>query len=803
MVRKSEKKIKKLSRSRWWITLPLIVLFIWVVFELMNAAMKETLDTLMEKSLQTDYQAVSRLADLYLYGEENGDEKIAGYLNTVDADWFVTDGEGNIIDGNRENTCSDVKATITQTDLVTPVVIHEDTENDVLYVKNGKSLHIHYKKFWKRLEKVVYEEDKDHVDVDISHVSDAENGDSDLQEKIEFNLTLKDNMYLPLWAEVPFPDGRIFVGKVYFRINTSDLMLLAIFTIVIFVLLIFLVIFLLIRSFHLRRKQKKMATLYYTDDITGGRNWKYFHSVGEDFLQKRKTADRAYAILDIDFVKYRNYCICHSVEDGEKLLQKLYTKLGQNLNKQEMFAHYGSANFAVLLEMTTEEELVKRVRNLMVKLENAAPGRQVRFHIGIDMIPANVDENGKKKRRKNIDLEKAYNNACAARATLSETDESGIQIFDEHLVKAQKWEMLVQERQYRAVEGEEFMVYYQPKYDPRTNRLSGAEALIRWQSSSLGFLPPGKFIPIFEKNGFITEIDHYMLRHVAEDQKKWLDRGFSLVPVSVNVSRAHFAESDLAEQIRDIVDEVGTPHEYIEIELTESAFFDDKKALVTIIKRLQEYGFAVSMDDFGSGYSSLNSLKDMPLDVLKLDADFFRGEFDDTRGEIVVAEAIKLAKSLHMRTVAEGVEVREQVDFLAKQGCDMIQGYYYAKPMPANEYEIRMQTGIKDPEAEKRAEEADKVMAAVTAAIAQDAAAAHALAAAEESLAAEEKRETEENPEAGDGDASGADGEEDAEAVPESEEAEFEDYEEDTAGADSEEESDGESAVLRNLLKRK
>ncbi len=191
----------------------------------------------------------------------------------------------------------------------------------------------------------------------------------------------------------------------------------------------------------------------------------------------------------------------------------------------------------------------------------------------------------------------------------------------------------------------------------------------------------------------ITEIDHYMLAHVAADQKRWLDAGFKCVPISVNVSRAHFIESDLAEQIRDIVDAATCPHELIEIELTESAFFDDKKALIETINRLKGYGFAVSMDDFGAGYSSLNSLKDMPLDVLKLDADFFRGTSDDGRGEIVVSEAIRLAKNLNMRIVAEGVEVKEQVDFLASEGCDMIQGYYYAKPMPGTDYEQRMIQG--------------------------------------------------------------------------------------------------------------
>ena len=257
-----------------------------------------------------------------------------------------------------------------------------------------------------------------------------------------------------------------------------------------------------------------------------------------------------------------------------------------------------------------------------------------------------------------------------------------------------KWIDAVTERQEKAIENEEFVVYYQPKYDPKTRKLRGAEALIRWNSPDLGFVSPGKFIPIFEKNGFITKIDHYMLTHVAADQKAWLDQGLDCVTVSVNVSRAHFIESDLAEQIRGIVDQAGTPRHLIEIELTESAFFDDKNAMISTIQKLKEYGFKVSMDDFGAGYSSLNSLKDMPLDVLKLDAEFFRGETEGGRGEIVVSEAIKLAKKLNMHTVAEGVEDKAQVEFLAKQDCDMIQGFIFSKPLPKNEYKERIRVGF-------------------------------------------------------------------------------------------------------------
>ena len=369
------------------------------------------------------------------------------------------------------------------------------------------------------------------------------------------------------------------------------------------------------------------------------------------------------------------------------MLCKIHELIDETLDKKEISAHMSSSSFALLLEFEVEHILKNRLEVLIERLEHLDSNHKFDFQVGVCVVDRILDENGKVQRRKDIEIEKEYNSASMARESVGDSDESHLVFFNDTLVEERLWIDTVQDNQKKALENEEFAVYYQPKYDPRTNELKGAEALVRWISPEFGFVSPGRIIPIFEKNGFITEIDHYMLTHVARDQKKWLDQGFKCVPVSVNVSRAHFIENDLAEQIRDAVDKEGTPHELVEIELTESAFFDDKKKLIETISKLRDYGFSVSMDDFGSGYSSLNSLKDMPLDVLKLDAEFFRGDNQNERGEIVVSEAIKLAKSLNMRTVAEGVEIKEQVDFLAKEGCDMIQGFYYAKPMPRDEFE--------------------------------------------------------------------------------------------------------------------
>lgn len=178
-----------------------------------------------------------------------------------------------------------------------------------------------------------------------------------------------------------------------------------------------------------------------------------------------------------------------------------------------------------------------------------------------------------------------------------------------------------------------------------------------------------------------------MLNAVCKQQREWLDKGYKIVPISVNISRAHFTNARLAKHIEQIVDSYNVPHNVIELELTESAFFDNKSVLLQTVKKLRSKGFIVSMDDFGAGYSSLNSLKDLPLDVVKLDGEFFREADNVERGKTVIKDTINLAKDLNMKIVAEGIETREQVDFLSNLGCDLIQGFYFAKPMPLSEFE--------------------------------------------------------------------------------------------------------------------
>ena len=650
-----------------------------------------------DAKFNTEYETVSYIRRLYDEGLASGTEPDALYslMDTAGHDYIITDASGSILHISGEDTCSGnvVKAKLDW--FSQQIDMYSDVENSYIRTDGDGNLTVR-----PALIMDLFTENNATIKITTVPIGRDDESDEDPDDDESFNgfdLSIISNNENDRFAELPYwisfdvgNDGRKLITKAFFTVNIRDLFLLTIISGAFVLLILAILIYSLISLIHAFKRQKRIVNYFFTDAVTGGNNWMWFQIKGDQLLKKWSSRNNNYAVVSLVLINFRNYCVCHSVSDGDRLLARISGEIRRNLSKKEMFAHKSSSSFALILHYDTEEELRQRINMLILRLETIEHGHKFNYQAGVSLIDKVLDANGKAVRRKSISLENEYNNASTARSTLADSDESGVAFFDEKIVEDQKWLDSVQEKQAQAIANEEFVVYYQPKYDPRTNELRGAEALIRWQSPDFGFVAPYKFIPIFEKNGFITEIDHYMLTHVARDQRRWLDAGYKCVPVSVNVSRAHFIESDLAEQIRDMVSAANCPHELIEIELTESAFFDDKKAMIETIRRLKDYGFAVSMDDFGAGYSSLNSLKDMPLDVLKLDADFFRGESADGRGEIVVSEAIKLAKSLNMRIVAEGVEVREQVDFLAGEGCDMIQGYYFAKPMPGNDYEQRM-----------------------------------------------------------------------------------------------------------------
>lgn len=432
--------------------------------------------------------------------------------------------------------------------------------------------------------------------------------------------------------------------------------------------------------------QRRMVNLYYQDPVTGGKNWQYFIQKSRKKLCRIQNTSTTYAMINLHLNEYQDYCACYGSRAGAELLQRLNAFLQVNIGRKETFARFASADFGLLLRCDSVKQCEKRLKKLMAELTGIQKDRGLSYQAGVYMI----NETGRQARKK-LDVARIYHYANAARESISRKNDQYIKIFDEQILQEQLWKRKVEDMMEDALFNKEFEMYLQPKYNPVSQKIVGAEALVRWISPTEGIISPGRFIPIFEENGFITRLDDYMISAVAKLQSERKIHGKKLIPVSVNVSRANFTRENLAQHVCQLVDGYGADHSCIELELTESAFFDDKTVLQRILNQLKGFGFRVSMDDFGAGYSSLNSLKDLPIDVLKLDMEFFRGEDKEKRGEIVVTEAIRLAKNLDMETVAEGIERKEQVEFLAGLGCDMIQGFYFAKPMPLPEFDERME----------------------------------------------------------------------------------------------------------------
>lgn len=432
-------------------------------------------------------------------------------------------------------------------------------------------------------------------------------------------------------------------------------------------------IYMIVRAVRERRREKDIL---YTSTVTGGTNIQYFKDQAEKLLMESQHNQLNYAILNIRLEKYNNFCSCYGNKEGEEVLEDLFEEIREHLKNKEVASHSSKADFVLLLKYGKQENLIHRIERIIDTLKKVRPGQKLNFGVGIYWVPKEYE-----------DIGTMCNYVEVVQETIPEDIEDHIKFFDESMLANQQWVRKLEEDMEQALDNREFKVYLQPKYSTKDEKLSGAEALVRWIHPTEGFIFPNKFIPIFEQNGFILQLDDYMILECAKLQAQWIYEGKEIVPISVNVSRAHFTKEDLAEHICQLVDQYNVPHNMIELELTESAFFDDKDILINTVKKLRNYGFEVSMDDFGAGYSSLNSLKELPLDVLKLDAEFFRGEEDKERGNLIVGETISLAQKLDMRIVAEGIETREQVDFLAEKNCDLIQGYYFAKPMSVEEFE--------------------------------------------------------------------------------------------------------------------
>lgn len=384
-----------------------------------------------------------------------------------------------------------------------------------------------------------------------------------------------------------------------------------------------------------------------------------------------------YALLHVDIDRFRLYNSFFGEKEGDKLIVFFAGLIKEYAGKLKnaVICRMEADVFGVFCKYEQDEiEIFKN--HIVDKLKNYNEDYYIEPSIGVYV-----------NSEKEISVENMFNRAAMAAESCKHKFMQNIGYYSDTMSNMLVAEQEVMNEAQRALDEEQFEVYLQPKTNIFTEDSPGAEALVRWIHPEKGLLSPGHFIPIFESNGFIGQLDYYVWDHTCRLLRKWLDEGLKPTPVSVNVSRANMYNPNLVEIFVGLMKKYELSTELLQLELTESAFMDDPDLMIQKVKELREHGFTVLMDDFGSGYSSFNTLKDIPVDILKVDLKFMQSNHDDGRSERILASIVRMAEWLDLMVIVEGVETLEQRNFLESIGCEYAQGFYYARPMPWQEYE--------------------------------------------------------------------------------------------------------------------
>lgn len=416
--------------------------------------------------------------------------------------------------------------------------------------------------------------------------------------------------------------------------------------------------------------------LTYIDPVTSGINRTRLVMDAEKLIKKGK-----YAVVSVNTVhfKFVNEQLGREMANG--ILRKIYADIDAALSDDELVAREYADRFTLIVH--ADGHLKERISALLASLsENKYSGRgfSLKFTAGVYVLPeADVGNNAN-------DLAVGFDRSLFA---LMQTDENenSIVLFNDGMLMKEIEGVEFEQRSEQALREGRFVVYYQMKRDIIRDSWCGAEALVRWIDPVLGMISPGKFIPVFERNGFIVELDKYVFYEVCRDIRADLDCGKNVLPISINVSRVHFTDDNFFDDYEEIMTRFSIPRHLIEFELTESIVMESATLLKKFLRRAHALGCKCSIDDFGSGYSSLNMLKEFDFDIVKFDRGFFYGDNGfDSDSQTIVFSLIKLSHDLGMKVVSEGIEREEQKDFLLKHKCDIVQGFLYSKPMPHSDY---------------------------------------------------------------------------------------------------------------------
>ncbi len=421
------------------------------------------------------------------------------------------------------------------------------------------------------------------------------------------------------------------------------------------------------------KSRKKLERIAFNDNLIGCSNFNRFEKNASDTLQKKM--DKNYAVISADIDKFETINDSFGRDVGDKLLKYIAKVFENELKDGEIFCRVSQDHFYLLTAYERQSDIIEKIKRMSneINLFNA----KVNVHMSFGVCE--IDEQ--------VSVNTICDYAMLARKTIKGKHDINYAFYSDEMRKAILREKNIENIMFFALEHEEFVMFLQPKYQLNTEKIIGAEALVRWLLTDKKIIPPNEFIPVFEKNRFIIKLDYYIWEQAIKTIRKWLNNGKKPIPISINVSRVHFTSHEFVEVLSNLLEKYGVDKKYIEIELTESAFLDNAYSILEIASKLSEFGFKKSIDDFGSGYSSLNLLRKLNVEIIKIDKEFLDNNADQTRGQVVLKNIVAMIKDLNMKVVAEGVETSEHRDFLLEIGCDFAQGYYYAKPLPISKFE--------------------------------------------------------------------------------------------------------------------
>lgn len=437
-----------------------------------------------------------------------------------------------------------------------------------------------------------------------------------------------------------------------------------------FIIVMFMVcsmsVFLL--SQHSRRKE--LEKLAYTDGLTKGDNFSCF----QEKMKKKKGVHGYLVAMDLsDFKIINNTC---GVDMGDEVLRHVWKVLHNSISENELAARIYADRFILFVVEDYKEVVRGRLDKLVAAMEKISE----ELH-----TPRVVPIFGVYETTNSQPLETDYGKAVQAKHLVKGRRDRKYAFYEEIDYNQVLEKRGIEDGFEKAIEEKQFEIWYQPKFDAQNGEIVGAEALVRWRKEDGSLLPPFKFIPIFEKNGMIPRLDEYVFRTVCMQQKKWEQEGRKILPVSVNISRVSLYYYNIVEKYKIISAENAVATKHLQLEITESATIDNAE-ISNLMEQFHTAGFEMLLDDFGSGYSSLSSLNMMHFDTLKLDKSLI-DYIGDENGEMLLHYIMRLGQNLGLRVTAEGVETKEQVEFLRKLKCNDIQGYYFSKPLRAEEYE--------------------------------------------------------------------------------------------------------------------